>query len=160
MCTIELAQNRYRRPEGLTLAQRRGKAVFERKTSNDGTPLSPEQRCVTCHSGAHKTNRRRADVATTMWFDAAIAMEPGDIFNTSEFGELGSFFFIDAGLPTKSFDVPHLRNIYESAPYLHNGVADTLEEIWTRFNMVNRHGATGDLTRRQFNDLIAYLKSL
>ena len=31
-------------------------------------------------------------------------------------------------------DVPHLNNIYDSAPYLHNGIADTLEEIWTRFN--------------------------
>ena len=32
------------------------------------------------------------------------------------------------------FDMPHLNNIYDSAPYLHNGMADTLEEIWTRFN--------------------------
>ena len=30
-----------------------------------------------------------------------------------------------------TFDVPHLNNIYDSAPYLHNGMADTLEEIWT-----------------------------
>jgi len=57
------------------------------------------------------------------------------------------------------FDVPHLTNIADSAPYLHNGAAQTLDEIWTRFNMVNRHGATADLTRQQLNDLIAYIKS-
>ena len=33
---------------------------------------------------------------------------------------------------TGKVDVPHLNNIYDSAPYLHNGIADTLEEIWTR----------------------------
>ena len=27
------------------------------------------------------------------------------------------------------FDVPHLNNIYDSSPYLHNGISDTLEEI-------------------------------
>ena len=41
-----------------------------------------------------------------------------------------------------SFDVPHLNNIYDSAPYLHNGIANTLEEIWTRLQPV-RH-ARGD----------------
>ncbi len=40
------------------------------------------------------------------------------------------------------FDVPHLNNIYDSAPYLHNGMAPTLEEIWTRFNPYDKHGVT------------------
>ena len=38
------------------------------------------------------------------------------------------------------FDVPHLNNIYDSAPYLHNGMADTLEEIWTVHNPYDTHG--------------------
>ena len=63
-------------------------------------------------------------------------------------------------MPAKILDVPHLRYIVDSPPYLHNGAAATLEEIWTRFNMVDRHGAAADLTRQQLNDLIAYLKSL
>lgn len=160
MCTIERPPNRHRRPDGLTLTQRRGKAVFERATSNYGTSLAPEQRCAHCHSGAYKTNRLRADVGTTMFYDAAIDIKPEDVFKTDEYGELGSYYFIDVGMQAKSFDAPHLRNVYQSAPYLHNGAAGTLEEIWTRFNMTDRHGMTGDLTRRQFNDLIAYLKSL
>jgi len=160
MCTIEGPPNPFHDPSGLTTAQRRGKLIFERVTMNDGTSLRPEQRCVHCHSTAQRTNRTKADVATTMWFDTPVAAQPMNIFEADEFGELGTYYFIDAGLEQKRFDVPHLRNLYDEAPYLHNGSAATLEEIWTRFNMVNRHGATGDLTRQQFNDLMAYLQSL
>jgi cytochrome c peroxidase len=58
------------------------------------------------------------------------------------------------------FDVPHLTNIYDSAPYLHNGISETLEEIWTRFNPEDRHGVTNDMTKDQLNDLIEFLKTL
>lgn len=160
MRTIKQPPNPYRERDGLTPMQRRGKAVFERTVSNHGKPLTREQQCAHCHSGAYKTNRLRADVATSMWFDSPRAIEPEDIFAADEYGELGAYYYIDSGMPTKSLDVPHLRNIHESAPYLHNGAADTLEEIWTRFNIVDRHGMTSDMTRRQLNDLIAYLKSL
>ncbi len=59
-----------------------------------------------------------------------------------------------------TFDVPHLNNIYDSAPYLHNGVAASLEEIWTVFNPNDQHGITNDMTKDQLNDLIEYLKTL
>ena len=58
------------------------------------------------------------------------------------------------------FDTPHLSNIYDSAPYLHNGIAKTLEEIWTRYNVEDKHGMTNDMTKDQLNDLIEYLKTL
>ena len=58
------------------------------------------------------------------------------------------------------FDVPHLNNIYDSAPYLHNGIAPTLEEIWTTYNPNDEHGVTNDMTKDQLNDLIEYLKTL
>ena len=58
------------------------------------------------------------------------------------------------------FDTPHLTNIYDSAPYLHDGTAYSLEEIWTRFNTYDKHGVTNDLTKDQLNQLIEYLKTL
>jgi cytochrome c peroxidase len=61
---------------------------------------------------------------------------------------------------TGRFDVPHLNNIYDSSPYLHNGMAKTLEEIWTVFNPYDKHGYTNDMTKDQLNDLIEYLKTL
>jgi cytochrome c peroxidase len=159
--TIEQPPNRHRRAEGLTIAQRRGKAVFERTLPNDGSPLSPQRQCSFCHSGAYQTDHGQFAVSTTMWFDAFVPdVDLRDLFNADEFGELGSYLFIDAGMPAKVLDTPHLRNIVDSPPYLHNGAAATLEEIWTRFNMTDRHGPAADLTRQHLNDLIAYLKSL
>jgi YVTN family beta-propeller protein len=132
ICTIPRPPNRYR-PLGapLTDAQRRGKAVFERTVTNDGRPIPKENRCVTCHFPPLYTDRSRHNVGTKMALDRESA-----------------------------FDVPQLTNIYDSAPYLHNGVAATLEEIWTRYNPNDQHGVTNDMTKDQLNDLIEYLKTL
>ena len=58
------------------------------------------------------------------------------------------------------FDTPQLSNIYESAPYLHDGRCWSLEEIWTLYNPYDLHGVANDLTKQQLNDLIEYLKTL
>jgi cytochrome c peroxidase len=132
ICTIPRPPNRYR-PLGaeLTDAQRRGKAMFERTRKAGGSEIPVEQRCVTCHFPPLYTDRRIHDVGTKMWLDEV-----------------------------SEFDVPHLSNIYDSAPYLHNGIADTLEEIWTRYNPYDQHGVTNDMTKDQLNDLIEYLNTL
>jgi YVTN family beta-propeller protein len=130
--TIPRPPNRHR-PLGaeLTAAQRRGKQLFERATTNDGRPIHKLARCVSCHFPPLFTDREKHDVGTRMALDVE-----------------------------DKVDVPHLNNIYDSAPYLHNGIADSLEEIWTRFNPNDRHGVTNDMTKDQLNDLIEYLKTL
>jgi YVTN family beta-propeller protein len=160
MCTIEQPPNRFRDPDGLTPAQRRGKGIFERTTRNDGSPIPPTGQCGFCHSGAYLTNRNRYDVATTMWFDQHVVVDLENLSDKAHgYGRLGAYYFVDVGGDLKILDVPHLRNIADGAPYLHNGAAHTLEEIWTVFNMSDQHGFTADLTRQQMNDLIEYLKS-
>ena len=57
-------------------------------------------------------------------------------------------------------DVPQLPNVAYSAPYLHDGSARSLEEIWTVFNPKDTHGVSNDLTKDELNDLIEYLKTL
>jgi len=130
--TIPRPPNRHR-PLGapLTEAQRRGKIVFERQRTNDGREIPNEGRCVYCHFPPYFTDRQQRDVGTK---------QPSD--------------------RQGKFDTPHLNNIYDSAPYLHNGMAPTLEEIWTRFNPYDKHGVTNDMTKDQLNDLIEYLKTL
>ena len=124
--------NRYRGiGEELTPAQRRGKALFRRTVTNDGQPIPEGNSCISCHTPPYFTDRRKHDVGTRMPLDRV--------------GE---------------FDTPHLNNIYDSAPYLHNGIAATLEEIWTRYNPRDQHGVTNDMTKDQLNDLIEYLKTL
>ena len=54
----------------------------------------------------------------------------------------------------------NLTNVVLDAPYLHDGSARTLEEIWTVFNPNDRHGVTNDLSKDELNDLIEYLKTL
>jgi YVTN family beta-propeller protein len=132
IATIPRPPNRYR-PLGaeLTETQRRGKKMFERTMTNDGRVIAPEDRCITCHPPPLFTDRTVRNVGTKMLYDRE-----------------------------EAFDVPHLNNIYDSAPYLHNGIADTLEEIWTRYNPNDEHGVTNDMTKDQLNDLIEYLKTL
>lgn len=130
--TIRRPPNRYYTPgTRYTPAQRRGKELFERTRTNDGRIIPPEGRCVFCHPPPYYTNRRRFDVGTRQALDR-----------------------------TGLFDVPHLNNIYDSAPYLHNGMAKTLEEIWTVYNPYDKHGYTNDMTKDQLNDLIEFLKTL
>jgi hypothetical protein len=58
------------------------------------------------------------------------------------------------------FDTPSLRGVARTAPYLHHGQAKTLEEIFTKYNLRQRHGAAHRLTGAELADLIIYLKSL
>jgi len=130
--TIPRPSNRHR-PLGapLTEAQRRGKILFERQRTNDGREIPPEGRCGYCHFAPYFTDRQVRDVGTKLATDRQA-----------------------------KFDVPPLYNIYDSAPYLHNGMANTLEEIWTVHNPYDTHGYTNDMTKDQLNDLIEYLKTL
>ena len=132
ICTIPRPPNRYRKlGEPLTDPQRRGKAVFERTRTNDGRAIPIGNRCSTCHPPPLYTDGRVHHVGTKFWYDKA-----------------------------EKFDAPQLQNIYDSAPYLHNGIAGTLEEIWTKYNPYDQHGVTNDMTKDQLNDLIEYLKTL
>jgi DNA-binding beta-propeller fold protein YncE len=58
------------------------------------------------------------------------------------------------------FDTPTLVELYRTAPYLHNGEAVTLEEVFTKFNPKDQHGATRQLSKDELADLIEYLLSL
>ncbi len=119
-------------PKGeLTDAQLRGKAVFERTHDNFGNEIPVKNRCITCHPPPYYTNLEMADVGTLSETD-----------------------------DTMLFDTPQLNNIFASAPYLHDGRAATLEELWTKFNDNDEHGVGNDMMKSDLNDLVEYLKSL
>ncbi len=58
----------------------------------------------------------------------------------------------------EAFDTPTLRGLWATAPYLHDGVVMTLEELLTRTDPV--HSVAGNLSEQQLQDLIAFLLSL
>ena len=124
--------NRYRLANAeLTPAQERGKAIFERTKYKNGRPIPDSNQCAFCHSGPKYTNQHQVDVGTGKSTDRSPVI-----------------------------DVPQLSNVAYSAPYLHDGSARSLEEIWTVFNTKDTHGVSNDLTKDELNDLIEYLKTL
>ncbi|MFH2204775.1 MAG: beta-propeller fold lactonase family protein [Elusimicrobiota bacterium] len=58
------------------------------------------------------------------------------------------------------FDTPSLRETYRTAPYLHDGRAETLRAIFTDHNPKDLHGITSDMTPQELDDLIAFVKTL
>jgi YVTN family beta-propeller protein len=130
---VPLPPNRHLSADGeLTEAQERGKAMFYRTQKNDGSPIPVYNQCATCHpAGSHYTSRTSFDVGSANKYDTISA-----------------------------FDTPQLDRVYEDGPYLHNGEALTLEEIWTVFNNNDAHGVTSDMGKEQLNDLIEFLKTL
>jgi len=115
----------------LTPIQLRGKALFERTHDNYGNEIPEKNRCVTCHPPPFFTNKQYEDAGTLLASDDSML-----------------------------FDTPHLNNIYASPPYLHHGLATSLEEIWTIYSHDDNHGVVNDFTKIQLNELIEYLRSL
>lgn len=122
--------NRYRNGE-LTAAQERGKLIFERTQYKDGRVIPDDNQCRYCHSGPKYTNQKQVNVGS------------GKVTDRSPL-----------------IDVPQLPDVAYSGPYLHDGSARSLEEIWTVFNPKDTHGVTNDLTKDELNDLIEYLRTL
>jgi YVTN family beta-propeller protein len=96
-----------------------------------GEKLFSQAGCVHCHPAPLYTNLHQYDVDTGTGIDTG-----------------------------KRFDVPTLREVWRTAPYLHDGRAATLNEVVTVHNPNDRRGLTSSLTPGQVADLIEYLKSL
>jgi YVTN family beta-propeller protein len=130
--SLSLPRNRYLTPDGLPNEfQKRGGVLYERAYTNDGRYIPVANRCITCHPAPFFTDRLKHDVGTQAYFDTQ-----------------------------SDFDTPHLNSVYAKAPFLHDGRCYSLEEIWTKFNPWDLHGATNDMKKEQLNDLIEYTKAL
>jgi len=129
--SLDPRPNRWKLPGyDLTPAQEQGKAIFDRAVDKFGKPIPEYNRCSYCHSGPKGTNQKIFDVGTRKSTD-----------NTGRF---------------KSAP---LTAIALTAPYLHDGSAQTMEEIWTVYNPEDKHGRTNDLTKDELNNLIEYLRT-
>ena len=105
--------------------------------------LSPEQargqlvfakaQCASCHSGKWLTNNLNANVGTLAKRDNGIVVANG-------------------------VNVPSLRGLARSGPYLHDGSVTTLSDRLTR-NPGDKHGVTSALNAGELSDLVAYLRA-
>ena len=101
------------------------------RNAKKGKRLFEEANCASCHSGNHYTNLEKYNVATGRGREVDI-----------------------------EFDTPTLRELWRTGPYLHDGRAETIEEVLTKYNKDDNHGATSELTEKQIGFLAEYVLSL
>ncbi len=89
---------------------------------------SSETKCSYCHSGPLYTDLKAHDVGTK------------DILDSD-----GLYY------------TPLLKEMWRTAPYLHDGSAATLRDVLTTKNVGDKHGKTSQLTDEQITQLEAYM---
>lgn len=57
-------------------------------------------------------------------------------------------------------DVPHLQGVHDTAPYLHDGRARSLEEVFGRYNRLRKHGKADQLSAPELADVLRYVREL
>jgi len=105
-----------------------------------GKSLFTDLKCASCHSGPNFTDSNTGkmhDVGT-------ITNTSGNRLNKKLLG----------------LDVPTLKDVWSTAPYLHNGAAKTLAEVFTTYNTGYAHAATAGLSAIEMKQLEAYLKQI
>jgi cytochrome c peroxidase len=126
----------------LTDSEKRGLILFTTTAS-----------CTACHSGPNFTDNK---------FHALGVRQAGPLAE-----DLGRFAVTKDPNDKYGFKTPGLRNIEQSAPYMHDGSLCSLEEV---VDFYNRGGERGDIRSRliqplnmsdsQKTDLVAFLRSL
>ncbi|HJL14847.1 MAG TPA: PKD domain-containing protein [Sandaracinaceae bacterium LLY-WYZ-13_1] len=101
--------------------------------------------CGTCHAG---------DALTDSGFEGDGTPRLHDV------GTLAEGSGERLGGPLVGIDTPTLHGLWQGAPYLHDGSAATLREVFTTRNEGDAHGATSGLSAGELDDLIAYLRCL
>lgn len=82
---------------------------------------------------------------------------PGDLGTDLEAHDVGSQGEFDP--PGERYYTPKLVELYRTAPFLHDGRAATLLDVFTVHDPERRHGRTGSLEENELKDLVEYLKS-
>jgi cytochrome c peroxidase len=141
--------------------------------------------CSTCHVGPMFSNGEFADIGISFF------IRPGEVDSgrhggiralvASPFNLLSQYSKTDSKATEKTrfvdlqhrnfgeFKVPSLRNVADTAPYMHNGSLPVLESVVAHYSELNldRLHADGDqilrplrLSQQEQVDLVAFLKSL
>lgn len=59
--------------------------------------------------------------------------------------------------PRGRFDTPTLVEVWRTAPYLHDGRAETIRDVLTTFNPDDHHGRVSSFSENELSDLIEYV---
>ena len=140
----------------LTASEERGRQLF----ITEYNPFFPEfsgADCQHCHSGKN--------------FENDLYMNNG-LDTDAEFTDIGREAVTQDPMDRAKFKVPTLRNIELTAPYMHDGRFETLEEVIEHYNSGIKASSTADptventretglfLTEQDKQDLLNFLKTL
>lgn len=101
------------------------------KPAERGKKVFENAGCASCHSGPLYTSLQKYD--------------------------LGTGTDLDAGKP---FDTPSLIEVWRTAPYLHDGRAGDMLELFKKYNPGDKHGKTSNLSDQDLKDLVEFILSL
>lgn len=112
--------------------------------------FSDHTQCSSCHSDFNFTN---------------YAFQNNGLYN--EYEDVGRFRLTNDSNDIALFKTPSIRNIALTAPYMHDGSIQTLEEVVEHYNAGGKNHKHQDkrvkqlhLTKTEQNDLVQFLKSL
>ena len=132
--------------KNLTAAEERGRQLF----------VGDKAKCFDCH--------RMEDFTTDEFKNIGL-------YNGKELNDAGLFNLTNKETDMGKFKTPGLRNIAVTAPYMHNGMFKTLEEVVEYYNNPKKFVTNSiniddalktplGLTEKEKADLIAFLKTL
>ena len=130
----------------LTAPEERGRQLF----------IGSKAKCFDCHSMEDFTDDSFKNIG---------------LYNGSSLNDAGLYAITGKGTDLGKFKTPGLRNVAVTAPYMHNGMFKTLEDVIDYYNepgkfvpnSINRDVALKSslgLTEREKKDLVAFLKAL
>ena len=100
------------------------------ESAKRGEEVYKEADCLLCHAPPLYTNKQRYDVGTGIGREKNI-----------------------------QFDTPTLIEVWRTAPYLHDGRAANMTEVFTKFNPEDKHGVTSNLSEEDMKDLVEFILS-
>ena len=133
---IPLPQN----PHQPGAASQRGKVLFD-------------ARCASCHGGAWLTDSGQGNPNLDL-AGPVLLHDVGTCVTSGPFPDKTATDVNGGARAACQFDTPTLRGIFATAPYFHDGSAETLDDVVQRLPM------SSDLSAADRADLVAYLETL
>jgi DNA-binding beta-propeller fold protein YncE len=135
LSTFDVSPHRHDGDAEWEASRDRGEALFRRADVG----------CSGCHSGERLTDSAFTSPGTPRLHDV------GTIRPTSG---------MRLGGTLTGLDTPTLHGLWRSAPYLHDGSADSLRDVLVTRNPEDRHGVTSALSPSDLDDLETFLLAL
>ncbi len=136
--------------KSLTKIESRGWYLFSRKFD-----------CISCHALPNFTNNKFYDNGIPKRRIVLEAIENSDVKGRYVLGfDYGRANISDAAEDLHAFRTPSLYNVSSTAPYMHNGIYQTIEEVLDFYSRNRNKVGKPAFTKSEIVALIAFMKTL